>query len=128
MTEKKLPEFPAELAPDASIGEVRAEIDNARHDAARTLGALAERFTVREQARRRVKGAVRSLAWDGRRVRQDVRAVGDAASTAIPPGFSDSAKQVAALLARVPIAIRIGVPALLILRVLVWRKRRRHSD
>jgi hypothetical protein len=127
MSEKNLPDLPTDLAPDASIGEVRAEIDNARHEAARTLGALAERFTVREQARRRVRGAVRSLAWDGRRVREDVRAVGDAAGTAIPPGFRDSAKQVAALLARVPIAVRIGVPALLVLRLLVWRKRRRHS-
>ena len=126
MSESKLPEFPAELAPDASVGEVRAEIDNARHDAARTLGALAERFTVREQARRQVRGAVRALAWDGRRVRQDVRAVGDAAGTAIPPGFGETAQQVVALLARIPMAIRIGVPTLIILRLLM-RMRRRHS-
>jgi hypothetical protein len=117
----------SELAPNASIGEVRAEIDNARHDAARTLGALAERFTVREQARRRVHGAVRALSWDGRRVRQDVRAVGDATADAIPPGFGESARQVATLLARVPVAIRIAVPALVVLRLLVWRRRRRHS-
>jgi hypothetical protein len=117
----------SELAPDASIGEVRAEIDNARHDAARTLGALAERFTVGKQARQRVHGAVRALTWDGRRVRQDVRAVGDAAGSAIPPGVSESARQTVALLARVPIAIRVGVPALLVLRLLVWRRRRRHS-
>jgi hypothetical protein len=103
---------------------VRAEIDNARHDAARALGALAERFTVREQARRQVRGAVRALAWDGRRVRQDVRAIGGAAGTAIPPGFTETAKKVLVLIQRTPLAIRIGIPALVLLGLLSRRRRR----
>lgn len=106
---------PEHLAPDASIGEIRAEIDNARHDAAHTVAALAGRFTVREQARRQVHDAVKSLSWDGRRVRQDVRSIG----AAIPPGFAESGRQLVSLIARLPIWVRIGVPALVLLRILI---------
>lgn len=118
-----LPEFPAELPPNASIGEVRAEIDNARHDAAKTVAALAERFTVSEQAKRQLRGAAKALSWDGRRVRQDVRAIGGMATDAIPPGFGDTAKKIVALLARLPIWVKLGVPALLALRIAVHRRR-----
>lgn len=118
------PDLPARLAPDASIGEVRAEIDNARHEAAHTIAALAERFTVREQARRQVRGAVRGLSWDRRRIRQDAQRIGEAAADAVPPGFADTGKRALAFLKRVPLPIRIGVPALLVLRFVVRRRRR----
>lgn len=117
-------EFPAELAPDASIGEIRAEIDNARHDAAHTLGELAERFTVREQAKRQLRSAAHALSWDGRRVRQDVRAIGGLATEAIPPGFAETGKKVLVVVSRLPMWVRIGVPALLVLRILRRRRRR----
>ncbi|HJP78923.1 MAG TPA: DUF3618 domain-containing protein [Pseudonocardiaceae bacterium] len=86
----------SELAPDASIGEIRAEIDSARHDAARTLGELAHRFTVREQVRR----------------------------AALPPGVTDTGKKMLVLFNRVPMWVRIGLPALLLLRILMHRRNR----
>lgn len=115
------PELPENLAPDASISEIRAEIDDARHDAAHTVAELANRFTVGEQAKRQVRGAARSLSWDGRRIRQDVRSM----AAAIPPGFAETGKQVATVLARLPLWIRLGVPALVLLRILVRRRRAR---
>jgi hypothetical protein len=116
-------ELPTRLAPDASIGEVRAEIDNARHEAAQTIAELAQRFTVREQARRQVRGAVRALSWDRHRIRQDARRIGGAAAEAVPPGFVDTGKRALAFLNRVPLSIRIGVPALLLLRFVIRRRR-----
>lgn len=113
-----------ELAPDASIGEIRQEIDNARHDAAHTLSELADRFTVREQAKRQVRGALRSLSWDGRRVREDVKAISGVATEAIPPGFAETGKRVVVMLARLPIWVRVGVPAFLVLRFLLRHRRR----
>jgi len=114
-------ELPVELAPDASIGEIRAEIDSARHDAAHTIAELAERFTVREQARRQVRSAMRSLSWDGRRVREDVRVLGDA----IPPGFAETGRKAVTLIGRLPLWVRIGVPSLLVLRIMIRRRRAR---
>lgn len=111
-----------ELPENASIGEVRAEIDNARHDAAKTIAVLAERFTVSEQARRRLRGAAKSLSWDGRRVRQDVRTIGGMAGDAIPPGFADTAKKAGALLARLPMWVKLGVPAFIVLRIAFHRR------
>jgi hypothetical protein len=111
-----------ELPANASIGEVRAEIDNARHDAAKTMAVLADRFTISDQARRRLRGAAKTLSWDGRRVRQDVRAIGGAAGEAIPPGLADTAKNVMALLARLPMWVKVGVPALIVLRLAMHRR------
>lgn len=111
-----------ELPENASIGEVRAEIDNARHDAAKTMAVLADRFTVSEQARRQLRGAAKSLSWDGRRVRDDVRTIGGMAGDAIPPGFVDTARKAGALLARLPMWVKLGVPAIIVLRVFIHRR------
>lgn len=114
----------ADLPANASLGEVRAEIDNARHDAAKTMAVLADRFTVSDQARRRLRGAAKALSWDGRRVREDVRAIGGVAGEAIPPGFADTAKNTVALLARLPLWVKVGVPALIVLRLALHRRGR----
>jgi hypothetical protein len=96
-------ELSTDLAPDASIGEVRAEIDSARHDATRTVAVLVDRFAVGEQARRRVRVA---------------------ANRAIPAQVSEPARKVLALLGGLPLWVRIGVPAIVVLRV-VFRHRKR---
>lgn len=111
-----------ELPENASIGEVRAEIDDARHDAAKTIAELANRFTISEQARRQLRGAAKSLSWDGRRIRQDVRTIGGMAGDAIPPGVADTAKKAGALLARLPMWIKLVVPAIILLRIAVHRR------
>lgn len=116
-------ELPAELAPDASIGEIRAEIDDARHDAAHTLTELVERFTVREPTRRRIRAAMRSLSSDGQRMRQDVRAVGDA----IPPGFADTGRKMVAVFGRLPLWVRIGLPTFVLVRIVIHRWHARTS-
>lgn len=96
-------ELSTDLAPDASIGEVRAEIDSARHDAARTVAVLVDRFAVGERARRRVRVV---------------------ATRAIPPQVSEPARKAVALVGRLPLWVRIGVPAIVLLRI-VFRRRKR---
>jgi hypothetical protein len=103
MSTDSRPELPTDLAPDASIGEVRAEIDSARHDAARTVAVLVDRFAVGEQAKRRVRVA---------------------ANRAIPPQISEPAMKVVALVGRLPLWVRIGVPAILVLRIAFRRRKR----
>ncbi len=115
---------PSALAPDASVGEVMAEIDRTRHEAAKTVAALADRFTIKSQATRRVRNSLHALHWDSGRVRQNVRAVGSEASEAIPPGYTDLAGKAVDLVRRLPRWVTIGVPAVLILRTIL--KSRRH--
>jgi hypothetical protein len=116
---------PSALAPDASVGEVTAEIDRTRHEAAKTVAALAGRFTVKSQATRRVRNRLQAVRWDGRRVRQDVRAVGAEASEAIPPGYADLTRKAVDVLRRLPRWITIGVPAVLLVRIMLKSRRRR---
>jgi hypothetical protein len=92
-----------DLAPDASIGEVRAEIDDARHDAAHTVAVLVDRFSVGEQARRRVRVA---------------------ADKALPPGVAEPARKAAAFVGRLPLWVKVGVPTLILLRIMFRHRRR----
>jgi hypothetical protein len=100
-----------------------AEIDRTRHEAAKTVAALADRFTIKSQATRRVRNRLQALQWDSRRVRQDVRDAGTEATEAIPPGYADLARKATALVRRLPPWVTIGVPVALALRIMLKRRR-----
>jgi hypothetical protein len=114
---------PSALAPDASVGEILAEIDRNRHDAAKTVAALADRFTIKSQATRRVRSRLQALRWDSGRVAQDMRAARTEATEAIPPGYADLARKAAELVRGLPRWATIGVPATLVLLLVLRSKR-----
>jgi hypothetical protein len=51
-----------------------------------------------------------------------VRTIGGLAGDAIPPGFADTARKAGALLARLPMWVKLGVPAIIVLRVAIHRR------
>ncbi|HEX3786337.1 MAG TPA: DUF3618 domain-containing protein [Pseudonocardiaceae bacterium] len=125
---------PQALAPDASVGEIVAEIDRARHDAADTVAALVAKLDVSAQVRRRTSSRlllvgensqVRALSGRTRQVTGELRKARDKALAAAPAPVATGAARAADLFARVPVQARIAVLVVVLLRIMQLRRHRR---
>jgi hypothetical protein len=115
---------PGELPVNASMGELNTEIDLARHEAARTLGALMDRVDVKSRVRRATHERVQALRWDGRRLAADLRAGGVQLLDAAPDPVATGVRRAADAGRRAPWQLWAGLVVLL----LVLRSWRRHRS
>ena len=119
---EELPQ-PSALPPNPSVGELVTEIDRARHDAARTAAALVDRVNIKSRAQRYLHdhvGILRTLRWDGRRLRHDLRAGARQLTETVPSPITNAVS----LVRRLPRWVSIGVPVMLLLRTVIRRRRR----
>jgi hypothetical protein len=120
--EPAVPE-PSYLPPNPSVGELVTEIDRARHDAARTISALADKFDVKARVQRRAHDQFDALGWDSRRVAADLRALRDRLLDTAPEPVQKALVTTVRYAKQVPVPVRIGV----VIVLLRWWRGRRHA-
>lgn len=108
MTERELK--PSALPPNPSVGELVTEIDRARHDAARTVAALAAKLDVKTQVQRKAQNRLDTLRSNGRRL-----------VDATPEPVAHALGTAAQYAKRVPVQARIAAVVIL----LAWLGTRR---
>lgn len=114
---------PGELPPNASVGELVTEIDAARHEAARTVGALVDRVDVKSRVKRATHERAQALRWDGRRLAADLRTSGQQLLDAAPDPVAKAARAGAKAGQRAPWQVWAGLVALLA-ALWAWRRHR----
>lgn len=119
-SERPLPE-PSELPPNPSMGELVTEIDRARHDAAKTVSALADKFDVRARMSRKAHDQVAALQWDGRRVAADLRSLRDQAVEVTPESVAKALHTALDYARRIPVPVRVVLVVVLVR--MVWPRR-----
>lgn len=112
-SERPAPE-PSELPPNPSMGELVTEIDRARHDAAKTAAALADKFDVRARVSRRAHDQLDALRWDGRRVAADLRSLRDQVADVTPESVAKALHTALDYARRIPVPVRVAIAVVLI--------------
>lgn len=112
----EIPDLPV----NATIGEIGAEIDSARHDAAEAAAALVNRVSMPEPVRK----ATNSLRWNGRRVAADLRESGQQMLDAAPDKVAEPVRRGGRAVTRVPWPVYAGIAVLLFRMIRRIRRRR----
>jgi hypothetical protein len=120
--EPAVPE-PSYLPPNPSVGELVTEIDRARHEAARTVAALVEKFDVKTRVQRKARDRMAALPFDGPRIATELRTMGTRAVGATPESVAKAMGTALQYAKRIPVPVQL-LAAVVLLRWIGTRRRR----
>jgi hypothetical protein len=114
---------PSELPPNPSVGELVTEIDRARHEAARTVAALVEKFDVKTRVRRTAHERMAALPFDGQRVVTELRTMRTRAAGATPESVARAMGTAVQYARRIPAPVQV-LAVVVLLRWIGTRRKR----